>query len=417
MKTLVYLVLILVVTVASFAAFYNFQTGKVNLKLGLDLRSGSHLTVQLLPVKDPSTGKLRAVDQGVIKQTIQVVERRLNPQGNREIILQPEGTDRLVVEIPEETDVAKAERALEQAAYLEFKEQFFNPRTKQMEWRTVLDGTALTRTYVSFHRGENEPVVAFELTKRGAKEFAEITERNVSKPLGIFLDGQEISSPEVKEPITGGSGIIEGSYTVEKATEMVNWLNAGALPVKIKVLSSLTVSPTLGRESLLFSLYAGFIGLFLVVLFMIWYYRVPGLLADVALVVYTVVVLGTMQVMGFVLTLPGIAGFVLSIGMAVDANILIFERLKEELWADKSLRSAVEIGFKRAFSSILDSHVTTLIGAAVLFYFGSSSIKGFGLTLMVGTIISFVTATFVTRVFVDLLVENNVLMSRRLFGE
>jgi len=416
-KTLVYLIIVLVITVASFFSFFDYRTGTFNLKLGLDLRSGSHLTVQLLPVMDPSTGKMRAVNQDVIKQTIQVVERRLNPQGNKEIILQPEGTDRLVVEIPEETNVEAAKRALEKAAYLEFKEQFYNPKTKEMDWRTVLDGTYLTNTFVSFARSESEPVVAFEFNKQGAKEFAQITERNVRKPLGIFLDGELISAPEVKEPITGGSGIIEGNYTVETATEMVNWLNAGALPVKIKVLSSLTVGPTLGKESLMFSLYAGFIGLFLVVIFMIWYYRLPGLLADVALVVYTIVVLGVMKTMGFVLTLPGIAGLILSIGMAVDANVLIFERLKEELWADKSLRSGVDIGFKRAFSSILDSHVTTLIGAAVLYQFGASSIKGFGLTLFVGTIVSFVTAIFVTRIFVDMIIENNLFMNRRLFGE
>ncbi|MCL5774502.1 MAG: SecD/SecF family protein translocase subunit, partial [Firmicutes bacterium] len=202
-----------------------------------------------------------------------------------------------------------------------------------------------------------------------------------------------------------------------RAFTLALYLKSGALPADIKILESMTVSPTLGAESLKMSLWAGFIGLGIVIIFMMWYYRVPGLLADIALIFYTLVVLASMVVGNFVLSLPGIAGFILSIGMAVDANVLIFERIKEELWSGKSLRSAVETGFKRAFSSIFDSHVTTLIGAGVIYQFGSSSVKGFGLTLMLGTILSLVTAVFVTRVLVDLVVSSNLITNKKLYGE
>lgn len=409
MKTPVYLVLIIAVSVAAFLMSYNTDTGTFKVKLGLDLKSGSHIAIKLNPVKDPITGKMREITKPIVDQTIAVLNRRLNPLGNKEIIIQPEGLDRLVIEIPEETNVKKAVDLIKQTAYLEFKETYFDEAERSQKWRTVMDGTKIKSATTEL-RQNGQPVVAFHLHKDGASEFAKITERNVGKPLGIFFDGELIDAPNVGETIPSGEGVISGGkMDLEACNKLSVLLSAGALPVKVEVLESMTISPTLGHESLMKSLIALMIGLGIVMLFMIWYYKLPGLCADVALIVYALIVLASMVQGGFVLTLPGIAGFILSIGMAVDANVLIFERLREELGSGKSLKKSVEMGFKRAFSSIIDGHVTTFLGAFILYYFGSSSIKGFGLTLMLGTFWSVVTAVFVTRVFLDVLVSNNIM--------
>lgn len=416
-KEVIKLMLVIVLTLLCLFMIIDVKTGKFKIKLGLDLRSGCHLTVRLLSSTDPRTGQPRIIDQPIIRQTIAILEKRLNPLGTSEVIIQQEGLDRIVIEIPEETDLQRVEENIKKNAYLDFREQRFNPTTQEMEWKTTkLDGSMLLKAEAGYS-GDKNPQVMFEFTKEGAKEFAKITENNIDKPLGIFLDGVLIDAPTVKEPITGGSGVIHGgSMTIDDCFNLAVLLNAGALPVPIEIMESMTIGPTLGQESLMKSMWAGIVGLGLVLIFMIAYYMVPGVMANFALIFYTIALLATMVVGDFVLTLPGIAGIILSIGMAVDANILIFERLKEELWEGKSIRSAVETGFKRAFSSILDSHVTTLIGALVLYYLGSSSVKGFGLTLMLGTVLSMITAVFVTRIFVDYLVKNNIFVSKKAFG-
>ncbi len=418
-KNLIYLLLIVLATIGCCFLVYNPQTKRTNIKLGLDLRSGTHIALQLLPRKDPVTGKQTEIEDSIVKTSMDIFEKRLNPEGTQEILIQREGKDRIIIEIPEETDVKKAEDLIKQTGVLEFKEQFFNPATKKEEWRTVLDGTYLKRNGASVQFGgtSGKPFVAFNFNSEGGKKFAEITQRNVGLPLGIFFDGKLVDAPSVKSAITGGSGIIEGgNLDTESCERLKVLLNAGALPVDVNILESMTVDPVLGRESLMASLFAGFIGLFLVIIFMVWYYRIPGVLADVALVIYTLMLLGTMVIWKFVLTLPGIAGLILSIGMAVDANVLIFERLKEEIWAEKSLSNAIDTAFKRAFTSILDGHVTTFIGAMILYFFGSSSIKGFGLTLMLGTIWSMITAVFFTRVLVDFIFLNDIVKSKKLYG-
>jgi len=418
-KNLIYLLLIVLATIGCCFLVYNPQTKTTNIKLGLDLRSGTHIALQLLPRKDPVTGKQTEIEDSIIKTSMDIFEKRLNPEGTQEIIIQREGKDRIIIEIPEETDVKKAEDLIKQTGVLEFKEQFFNPASKKEEWRTVLDGTYLKRNGASVQFGgtSGKPFVAFAFNSEGGKKFAEITQRNVGLPLGIFFDGKLVDAPNVKSAITGGSGIIEGgNMDTESCERLKVLLNAGALPVDVNILESMTVDPVLGRESLMASLFAGFLGLFLVIIFMIWYYRIPGVLADVALVIYTLMLLGTMVIWKFVLTLPGIAGLILSIGMAVDANVLIFERLKEEIWAEKSLSNAIDTAFKRAFTSILDGHVTTFIGAMILYFFGSSSIKGFGLTLMLGTAWSLITAVFFTRVLVDFIFLNDIVKSKKLYG-
>lgn len=418
-KNLVFLILIIVATIGCLYLVHNPKTGKSNIKLGLDLRSGTHIALQLIPRVDPVTGKMTEIDDSVIKTSMDIFEKRLNPEGTQEIIIQREGKDRIIIEIPEETDVKKAEDLIKQTGVLEFKEQYFNPVTKQQEWRTVLDGTYLKRNgaAVHFSSGSQAPMVGFELNPDGGKRFAQITQKNKGKPLGIFFDGKLVDAPVVEDVISTGSGVIRGgNMDIESCERLKVLLNAGALPVDVSILESMTVDPILGRESLMASLLAGFIGLFLVIIFMIWYYRVPGVLANVALIVYTLFLLGTMVLWKFVLTLPGIAGIILSIGMAVDANVLIFERLKEELWAEKSLSNAIDTAFKRAFTSILDGHVTTFIGAMILYFFGASSIKGFGLTLMLGTMWSMITAVFFTRVFVDYIFYNDIVKTKSLYG-
>ncbi|MFP4497147.1 MAG: protein translocase subunit SecD [Vulcanimicrobiota bacterium] len=397
---------------------YNSETKSFNVKLGLDLKSGSHISIKLIPVERVEDGKTKMVqiNKEIVNQTITVLRRRLDPYGNKEIIIQPEGTDRLIIEIPEETDVNKAVSLIKQTAYLEFKEQMITKTDEgiKQEWNKVMDGTALKKSSVGILR-TNQPIVEFELKNEYHDDFAKITERNKGKPLGIFLDGNLIDAPNVKDTIPTGSGMISGGgMTLEDCKRLSILLNAGALPVKIEVLESLTVSPLLGKISLMRSLGAMFIGMSLVMIFMAWYYKLPGFIANIALVSYTLALMASMVVGKFVLTLPGIAGFILSVGMAVDANVLVFERMKEELARDNALKTSIEKGFSKAFSSIIDGHVTTFLGALILYYLGSSTIKGFGLTLMLGVFWSVITAVFITRVLIDF--TANHVQNKKMYG-
>ena len=400
-QVLANLAIIAAITVLILIGFFGLSPeNRLKLKLGLDLRSGTHITLRLKEVVDPETQQVVKINEEIRNRSVQVFTRRLNSIGTSEILIAPAGLDRILVEIPEMTDLEKAKSLVKQAGRLEFKEKTYNPATASTEWKTVMDGRYISKAAVAKHGGGQDSwAVEFQLTSKGTRIFGDLTTRMVQKPLGIFFDNNMISDPVVREPITGGSGQISGGFTLERANELSNILNAGALPVDVEILEAYTVSPTLGEESLRKSELASLIGIAIVMLYMVFYYRVPGLLAAVALVVYSIWVLACMVIPGleFVLTLPGIAGFVLSIGMAVDANVLQFERVKEELWSGKSVRASLDHGFERAFSSILDGHVTTFLGALILFWFGSSSVKGFGITLMIGTVLSMVTAVWVTR--------------------
>jgi preprotein translocase subunit SecD len=417
-------------TLAALLMIVDPRTGATKLRLGLDLKSGAHIAVRLIEAKNPITGEVVKVNSRIQEQAVQVFQRRLNPDGTREIVVTPEPPDRLIVEIPEETNLEKAEALVRQAARLEFREQSYNPVTQQTSWKTVMDGASISHAAARPSMDGKSWEVNFEMTRQGAKAFGELTRRLVGKPLQIVFDGKEISAPIVQNPITQGSGVITGlnggadpltgkpQTPAEEAQMMANFLNAGALPVDVKILESYTVSPTLGAESLRYSLIAGAMGLGFVCIYMVGYYRLPGVMASVALVIYTIVCLASMNIPGleFVLTLPGIAGFILSIGMAVDANVLIFERLKEEIWADRPLHQAISIGFEKAWPSILDGHVTTGVGAFILYYFGSATIKGFGLTLLVGTAWSLITATLFTRAMIDFAYYNLKMQSRKAYG-
>lgn len=262
---------------------------------------------------------------------------------------------------------------------------------------TGLSGKHLQRSQVQFHGTTNEPQVVLEFNDEGDQLFEEITDRNVGKLVGIFLDGQPISVPRVNQKITGGNAVITGQFDIQEAKLLAQRLNAGALPVPIDLLSQQTVGASLGQDSLQKSMVAGLIGFLIVALFMMLYYRLPGVLAAIALVMYTAFTLAVFKLLGVTLTLSGIAGFILSVGMAVDANILIFERMKEELKNARPLDGAITEGFNRAWTSIRDSNVSSLITAAILYSFTSSSVRGFALTLAIGIIISMFSAIYVTR--------------------
>lgn len=267
-----------------------------------------------------------------------------------------------------------------------------------------LSGEHLDRAQVSFNPNTNEPEVQLEFNSEGSDLFAEITARNVGQVVGIFLDGEPISLPRVNEKITGGVATISGQFSLEEAKTLARRLNAGALPVPIELISQQTVGASLGQESLEKSLNAALLGLILVALFMIIYYRLPGLVSVISLIIYGIVILAIFKLIPVTLTLAGIAGFILSIGMAVDANVLIFERMKEELKMGKPLGSAIDEGFKRAWPSIRDGNISTIITTVILFWFGTSVIKGFALTLFIGILISMVSALFVTKTILHLVI-------------
>ncbi|MEQ8189610.1 MAG: protein translocase subunit SecD [Candidatus Eremiobacterota bacterium] len=399
--------------IGSLVSFKATEKG-TRVKLGLDLRSGTHLRLQLLP--NPEVG-IKEITPQIMEQTIMVLDKRINELGTFEPIIQPQGDNSIIVDLPEVQDPQAAIEIIQKSAFLEFKEQ---SATDPSGWKTVMTGDKIKGAQMSLVNG---PHVGFELTPEGSKQFAEITERNIKKPIAIFFDGELISAPVVQNVISTGSGQItmggggDLKKSEEEALSLARYLRAGALPVPLKIVENQLVGPTLGKESLEKSLHAGIIGLAVICIFMVFVYRVPGFLADMALIFYALILMACFTEYGFVLTLPGIAGFILSIGMAVDANVLIFERLREELWDKKEVPQAISTAFHRAWSAVLDSHVTTFIGAVVMYYYGSSSVKGFGLTLALGTFVSLITAVFVTRVFVDLVSKNKIVTSRWLYGE
>ena len=278
--------------------------------------------------------------------------------------------------------------------------QIDNPNQKQANQNfinTQLSGKQLERADLVFDQNTNEAQVSLRFDKEGADLFRQITARNIGRPVAIYLDGSAISVPIVQQEITGGQAVITGQFSVTEAKTLAQRLNAGALPVPIELVSQQTIGPSLGQSSVDASLRAGIFGLMLVALFMILFYRLPGLLAVVALGIYAVFVLAIFKLLGVTLTLAGIAGFILSLGFAVDANVLIFERLKEELRSGKALSESIEIGFSRAWTSIRDSNISSLLTAVILYWFGSSLIRGFAVTLSIGILVSMFSAIMVTR--------------------
>jgi preprotein translocase subunit SecD len=392
------------------------------IKLGLDLQGGVRVLLNLNT--SPDVPKITPQIQSQVEQ---VIQNRINGLGVAEPVITPVGSDRILVELPNVRDPDEAVRTLKEVAKLDFKivPEAVNERALRDKkyaddpngaykdsGQIVYSGADLKGAQASFDQSNN-PKIDFQ-TKDAAK-FGALTQAAMGKLLGIFLDKKYVSAATIQGVITS-DGQITGSFSEDDTIRIANELNAGALPVGVTVIENDTVGPILGKLDLEKSLYAAMVGLGLVLIFMLVVYRLPGFMADLALIVYVLMLLGLLAGVHAVLTLPGIAGFVLSIGMAVDANVLIFERIKEELWAGKTLRAAVQVGFRRAFSAVFDSHVTTIVGAAVLFMLGTGTVKGFAYTLFWGTAFSLFTATFVTRFFMDVVVENGIVKDPKAYG-
>ncbi len=419
------------------------------MRLGLDLQGGSQLTIQVKSTKEHPN-----ITQLDLEAVQKVIENRINGLGVSEALIQSAGNNQIFVQLPGVNDPQQAEKVLGGTAQLEFREQKAGTegqlgaesavlraakdqqailkKTKSTDKQAIAaNQAAIEKQYAEIDKLFDKAVitgkqltnaspqplsadsweVALEFDSAGGEAFAKMTKSlaGTGRSIGVFLDNDPISTPTVGPTfaatgITGGKAVITGNFTTETAQNLAVQLRGGSLPVPVEIVENRVVGATLGRDSIQSSIYAGIGGLVLVAIFMGVYYRVPGLVADFALVIYSLLSLAAFNLLDVTLTLPGIAGFILSIGMAVDANVLIFERTREELQTGKTLYKSVESGFHRAFDSILDSHVTTLISCGALFFFGSGLVKGYAVTLAVGVAISFFTSLTCTRTFLLLLV-------------
>jgi preprotein translocase subunit SecD len=372
-----------------------------NITLGLDLQGGVHVVLEAEETEEAQ------VTADSMRKAKGIIEERVNQLGVAEPVIQIQGDKRLIVELAGIEDPEQAVQDMIKPAYLEFK---------NAEGETVLTGGELKDAQAVRYPTSGRVTVNLTFTEKGTEEFARITTENVGRPLGIYLDGNMLQNPTVNEPIPSGKAEITGYSSLDEAARMAILLRSGALPVKLEVLEKRSVGPQLGEDSLNSSVKAGIVGLTAILIFMAVYYRVPGLLANLALVVYTLLVLGVFIGINAVMTLPGIAGFLLSLGIAVDANVIIFERIKEELRTGKGLRPAIDAGFKRGFVAVFDANVTTLLVAAVLYYFGTAVFRGFAVTLSIGILASMLTAITLTRWMLHLVAGGNIVKNTKMYG-
>jgi len=388
---------------------------KYDLKLGLDLAGGSQL------VFEADTSKIAQEKKANSLESLRnIIERRVNLFGISEPSVQTsnfQGKDRIVVELPGINDTKEAQSLIGRTAQLVFAEVIEEPAVNGATHSATLNPTDLTgadlsEAGVSFDQNTGKPAVSLTFTKEGGDKFAEITGRNVGRPVAIVLDNEVVSAPNVQEKIVGGTAQITGSFTLDEAKNLSIQLNAGALPVPVKVVEERTIGATLGQESISKSIVAGIVGLGMVVLFMFFAYGKLGLVADVGLIIFGVITLALYKIIPVVLTLPGIAGFLLSVGMAVDSNILIFERFKEEKDKHSTISDALEISFGRAWDSIRDANIATLLTAFILanpldwnFLHTSGPVRGFAITLALGITISLFTGIIVSRNLLRLFVK------------
>ena len=373
-----------------------------SIRQGLDLQGGTHVVLEAVDTEQAQ------VNDDAMNRVIAIMEKRVNALGLTEPIIQREGERRVIIELPGVKDPDAAIKTIGKTAMLEFRDEDGN---------TVLTGTDLKDAQASTNPQTGQNVVNLEFSDEGAQKFADLTMKNVGRTIAILLDGEVLTAPNVREPILGGRAEITGQKTLEEAQNLAVVLRSGALPVKIEIIETRTVGPTLGQDSKDKSQFAFAVGLGAVVIFMIFFYHFSGFIADVALMAYTIMLLSILYLMDATLTLPGVAGIILSIGMAVDANVLIFEHFKEEYQINgKSLRLSMDAGFKRAFTTIFDSNVTTLIAAGVLFFLGTGTIRGFAITLGVGTILSMFTAITLTQFMLKLMINSKLSENPRLYG-
>ncbi len=396
-------------------------------RLGLDLQGGSSITFKADMKDVPESERDSALDSAKT-----VIEKRINFFGVSEPVVQTEklGNEyRILVEIPGVTDVNQAVNLVGKTAKLTFWEGSGTTLTASQSAqiatqsamqdlqagrpigvteavggnakKTDLSGNDLKNAAVTFNTNSGTPQVQLTFTSEGAKKFADITSRNVNKIVAIALDQQVIEAPRVQQPIVGGNAVITGNFTTDLANNLAIQLNAGALPISLSVLQQQAIGATLGQTSLQASFIAGILGFLVIIIFMVVLYGRLGVIASVALTIYSLLVLSLFRLIPVTLTLAGIAGFILSVGIAVDANILIFERMKEELRRGRTMVAAIDLGFARAWPSIRDSNISSLITSAVLFYFGTGVVRGFAVTLALGILVSMFSAIFVTRTFLQ----------------
>jgi preprotein translocase subunit SecD len=374
--------------------------------------------ITLTPTDPAITERVRqAVDQ-----SIQIIERRVNELGLVEPTIQREGTDRILVQVPGLQDPSRLKEMLGKTAKLDFRMVDLSMTPEQaaeahppdseildgetpgqkylIEKRVLVSGADLTDAQPGFDQRTSEPIVSFRFNSSGARKFAEATQANVGKPFAIVLDNKVISAPVIREPILGGSGQISGNFTVQSANDLAILLRAGALPAPLTIIEERTVGPGLGQDSINAGEHAAYVGAALVIVFMFATYGLFGLFANIAVAINVAMIFGVLSLLSATLTLPGIAGIVLTVGIAVDSNVLIYERIREEVRSGRSAINAIDAGFSRALATILDSNITTFIAAAVLFYIGTGPVRGFAVTLGVGILTTLFTAFTLTRLIV-----------------
>lgn len=428
MRFLAVLILFSGIAITGFVGVSERNGDPLPLQFGLDLAGGTHLVYRADTSEVVGQEKEEA-----LSALREVIERRTNLFGVSEPLVQIEQSsfvaatqeDRLIVELPGVTDISEAVRIIGETPLLEFRIQ--NPNAGEVasvdeQFTSIgLTGRFIRDAELTFASGQNggfsnEPIVLVNFNAEGSQIFADITRENVGRQLAIFLDGELISAPVIRETINGGTAQISGGFTPEEARDLVRDLNFGALPLPIELISTQSIGPSLGQAILEEGVVAGLAGLVLIMIFMIVWYRVPGIIASVALVFYIALMLLVMKLIPITLTAAGIAGLILSLGMAVDANVLIFERMKEEFKVGKGLRAAVKDGFARAWLPIRDGNISSLIAAIILFWFGTSIIEGFALVFALGVLLSMFSAITVTRVVLLALVPETGERVRGLFS-
>ena len=372
-----------------------------NVRLGLDLKGGFEILYQAQPMEEG-----QAIDRDTLIKTAQSLEKRVNAQGVSEPEITTEGKDRIRVRIAGVADEQQVRNLLKKPAELTFRGP---DGTVELNGSDFVVGGA----QLGFDQ-TNRPMITVKVKE--AEKLRKVTEKLLHQPLAIYLDDQLISAPEVQSIITDGTASITGNYTYDEAKNLRDIINMGALPLKLTEKYTQSVGATLGQRSLEMTVTAGIVAFVLILLFMIAWYRVPGLIASVTLIVFAWLLLLVMNLGGFILTLPGIAGFVLGVGMAIDANIITYERIKEEIRNGKSILSSLKAGSRVSFRTIMDANITTIIAAAVLFYFGTGSIKGFALTLIFSIVLSILTNVYFSRMLLHLLVRSNVVKKPAYFG-
>ncbi|MBE6099762.1 MAG: protein translocase subunit SecD [Anaerovibrio sp.] len=371
-----------------------------SIRQGLDLQGGTHV---VLEAEDTPEAQ---VNEDAMERVVRIMEKRVNELGLAEPIVQRQGERRIIVELPGIKDPDKAIQVIGKTAMLEFKND---------KGETVLTGTDLKDAHEQTDE-KGQHVVALEFSDEGGQKFGDLTAKNVGRNIAILLDGEVLTNPRVNEPIMGGKAVITGNKSLEEAHNLAILLRSGSLPVKVNIIETRTVGPSLGQDSKDKSVVAFAIGLGAVVLFMMLFYRLPGFIADISLMAYVIMLLFSLKMLDATLTLPGVAGIILSIGMAVDANVLIFEHFKEEFLTGKTMRLSMEAGFERAFTTIFDSNITTIIASAVLFFFGTGSIKGFAITLGLGVVLSMFTAITLTQFMIKNLIAANLFKNPKIYG-